>query len=312
MKKFTLTVSQPCHESWDEMLPEEKGRYCAACRKTVVDFSAMSDRQLAEFFKTRREPVCGRFYSDQLNRELSVPKKHIPWAMYLFRLTWPAFVLMLKSCTQKKQTTGLTIVRPQANDRRNTMGDTVFNIAPAVTEMRLQVPEPKTLKGELILEPADVDVQPVNGSTDSLAKGTSNVDTSEQRTNAKPLCFQETERLRNVIMGGISISTIKKQVPPVPLIKPQTEQTTQPLHATVFPNPVRNGQVLNIRLEKAVSGVYQVVNAAGQLVTSGTIQTGEKQKFTLTIPSWPGGIYFIRIIDTASKESTTEKFLVQQ
>ena len=51
MKKFELSIPKPCHENWNEMSPEDKGRFCGACQKTVVDFTNMSDRQVAQFLR---------------------------------------------------------------------------------------------------------------------------------------------------------------------------------------------------------------------------------------------------------------------
>lgn len=106
MKKISLSVPKPCHENWDAMTPENKGKFCGSCQKTVLDFSTMNDRQLAEFFKKPAASVCGRFHPDQLERNIDIPRKRIPWVKYFVQFTWPAFVLFLKSCGQKDTTMG--------------------------------------------------------------------------------------------------------------------------------------------------------------------------------------------------------------
>ncbi|MFL5807883.1 MAG: hypothetical protein ACJ749_00100, partial [Flavisolibacter sp.] len=98
MKKLNLAIPKPCHENWDGMSPSEKGKFCGSCQKTVIDFTSMNDRQLAEFFKKPKTGVCGRFFNDQLHREIIIPKKRIAWFKYFFQITWPAFVLVLKGC----------------------------------------------------------------------------------------------------------------------------------------------------------------------------------------------------------------------
>jgi len=55
------------------MTPDGKGKFCASCNKTVVDFSKFTDKELAEFFKKLRGAVCGSFYEDQLNRPIAIP-----------------------------------------------------------------------------------------------------------------------------------------------------------------------------------------------------------------------------------------------
>jgi len=86
MKKFQIKISEPCHENWDAMTQQDKGRFCASCQKTVVDFSNMSDRQIADFFKKPAGSVCGRFHSDQLERTIEAPKKRLPWVKYFSML----------------------------------------------------------------------------------------------------------------------------------------------------------------------------------------------------------------------------------
>ena len=75
MKKIQLSIPRPCHENWDAMKPSEKGKFCASCQKTVIDFTEMNDRQIAEFFKRPPSSVCGRFQEVQLNRNIEIPRK---------------------------------------------------------------------------------------------------------------------------------------------------------------------------------------------------------------------------------------------
>lgn len=103
-KKLQLTIPKPCHEDWEAMTPEEKGRFCGSCQKQVIDFSVMSDRQLAEFFKKPSTgSVCGRFMTDQLDRDIDIPKKRMPWVKYFFQFTIPAFLVSLKTTSAKAQ-----------------------------------------------------------------------------------------------------------------------------------------------------------------------------------------------------------------
>ena len=74
------------------MTPTAQGRHCAACQKTVVDFTHQSDAQIqAHLRQAGRAGVCGRFSSAQLGRPLqpSHAPAEAPWR------TWLALTLAL-------------------------------------------------------------------------------------------------------------------------------------------------------------------------------------------------------------------------
>lgn len=63
MRKYIqLSIPEPCHEDWDKMTTVDKGKFCGACQKEVIDFTTMSDEQLVAFQKTNPELVEGGFY----------------------------------------------------------------------------------------------------------------------------------------------------------------------------------------------------------------------------------------------------------
>jgi len=78
--KIKITVPNPCHESWNDMTPEGPGRFCDSCRHTVIDFTRMSDTEVANTLK-KHKTGCGWFLETQLDRELAIRKeKNALWA----------------------------------------------------------------------------------------------------------------------------------------------------------------------------------------------------------------------------------------
>lgn len=95
-KYLNIEIPNSCHENWNGMQPNQQGRHCLSCQKTVVDFTAMGDAELINFFTKKKENVCGRFFNEQLNRDILIPQKKYNWFKLLIRFTIPALLLSIK------------------------------------------------------------------------------------------------------------------------------------------------------------------------------------------------------------------------
>ncbi|CAM3634873.1 hypothetical protein [Flavobacterium chungbukense] len=68
MKKHKISIPEPCHEDWNTMKPNENGRFCLSCSKTVIDFTSMLPEEIQHFFiQNKNEKICGRFKKSQLD-----------------------------------------------------------------------------------------------------------------------------------------------------------------------------------------------------------------------------------------------------
>jgi|GEM_PF-3231191 len=86
IKGLYLSVPTPCGENWGEMSPTANGRHCSSCNKTVVDFSLSSDAEIFAVIANSKGAVCGRFFDDQLRRNMAagVPSRsHVMPAMVM-------------------------------------------------------------------------------------------------------------------------------------------------------------------------------------------------------------------------------------
>lgn len=130
MQKLQLSIPEPCHENWQNMTATEQGRFCNACAKEVIDFSAMTDTQVLNYFNNlTHEKVCGRALPEQLDRVISrpePPKKKLFWywnyvAMFLLFFTRGS---QADAQTCAKQTTELSPQNnPGAKDEVIVMGN---------------------------------------------------------------------------------------------------------------------------------------------------------------------------------------------
>jgi Carboxypeptidase regulatory-like domain len=68
-----LHIPHPCHEDWNAMRSEEKGRFCAVCTKVVRDFTQSPVTEVAaELTAATPGSICGRLSASQL-RPTSLP-----------------------------------------------------------------------------------------------------------------------------------------------------------------------------------------------------------------------------------------------
>ncbi|MBZ4036175.1 energy transducer TonB [Flavobacterium sp. 17A] len=76
-RNLKITIPEPCQENWDKMTPNENGRFCLSCSKTVIDFTTMLPEEIKHFFiQNENEKVCGRFRKSQLDSiTIQIPSK---------------------------------------------------------------------------------------------------------------------------------------------------------------------------------------------------------------------------------------------
>ena len=84
-----ISIQKPCSENWQTMTPADKGRFCAACQKCVVDFTAMTDAEIVRYLNQNKGNNCGRFTPEQLNRQLETPNRWtIPLSKWVLASTF--------------------------------------------------------------------------------------------------------------------------------------------------------------------------------------------------------------------------------
>jgi hypothetical protein len=104
MPPLAIHIPQPCTESWEAMTPTGAGRHCAACQKTVVDFTWKTDAEILAYLASASGETCGRFRREQVSKTLVTisPKPPVSrWQLWLASLL--ATALAMQSC---QHTTG--------------------------------------------------------------------------------------------------------------------------------------------------------------------------------------------------------------
>ncbi len=322
MRKINLSVQSPCHENWDQMHPAEQGKFCASCCKTVTDFTNMSDRQLAEFFKKPKENICGRFYADQLERDILIPQKRIPWLRYFFQFTLPAFVLFLKSCGQHTATKGQVIVdteQPVASYPVVLGGimDQVKAVQPSEIkiseEIMIDAPGQITMGITALVEDSLVELQDTIPSVKKEEAAIPEEDTIVVTKTAMDTVIITSipdDDRRRVMMGGIGMV---KGITSEP-IKPEVKILIASV-PKMFPNPATAGGLITIAYKEddPIPDMVEIFTVSGQLVRQEKISISKDASvFNLNLPlNLKPGMYLIKFTDSKNNTHHTEKLVIQ-
>ena len=314
MKKFFISIPKPCHESWDAMTPEGKGKFCGSCQKTVVDFSEMNDRQLAEFFKKPASSLCGRFMPDQLERAIILPQKRIPWVWYFFTIAIPTFLISCKF-VGRQALQG----KVEKTEQRIT-GDTVMSKS-------ITLPPPP-VAGGFVQMPIEPSVEPGNNHQEIKI-----LDTAKWKVKAivkdsngfsavpfeyHPVKIEKANRSSSAsanvlqgIMGSIAISGIRvsKEQPSVPVLKQEKSPAVSSLF--IFPNPVASGSLITLHTKLFEQGSYTVtvINAGGSVMQNSKIDLSKEQS-AIRLNTLAAGVYFVVLAETETGKRFTETLIV--
>nr|WP_322624711.1 carboxypeptidase-like regulatory domain-containing protein [uncultured Flavobacterium sp.] len=119
------------------MAPADKGRFCMACQKQVIDFTKASDREIVQALRQDKN-LCGRFSNTQLDRELVIPKKKKSYSI----LAGFTFLSLLLPASQKVMAQGSPTIITE-KDNNETIADSSEAVLTSSTD---------TIKGIIIDE----------------------------------------------------------------------------------------------------------------------------------------------------------------
>lgn len=104
-----IRIPEPCHEDWNSMQPDAKGKFCSSCNKSVFDFSNKTDTEIRNvLMEYKDQKVCGRFRKSQIDRPLKLTihlndlPKNISIAKAFGIALFVVFGTLLFSCTDEK------------------------------------------------------------------------------------------------------------------------------------------------------------------------------------------------------------------
>jgi hypothetical protein len=128
---YIIRIPEPCHEDWNKMTPDDKGKFCNSCSKSVVDFTDKTDEEIISILQSSGgERVCGHFRKSQVNRPLvlKVNLRSLPKNMSATRIFAVALLMVfgsvLVSCYdhKDKKINGLEVVEQKKEDEMRVLG----------------------------------------------------------------------------------------------------------------------------------------------------------------------------------------------
>lgn len=332
-KYLQIQVPAPCHENWEQMKATSTGAFCNACEKTVIDFTAMTDNQLLEYFIQHPSGGCGRFYTDQLTHPLEIPVKRIPWLKYFFQISLPALLFSYKANAQrltKKLMNPVVAVEKKPSlplmlrtaawisgkissedgrelafasvmiegTREGTVADSngCFTLSLKKNVRYLTVSAAGYISKEVPL-------------TDSIVNSRADIVLTRENP-LQPVVVQSmvSTRKGSYTVGFTSRIIIHKRIAAVPEVK------TPASLPELFPNPAKRNELLTIRWKKPVSNSQHIIlyNAAGMKMAEKIIQINHSTLQTTYNPGMnAAGYYFIHITDSKTRKKHVIPFIIE-
>lgn len=307
---FIVRIPEPCHEDWNVMLPDEKGKFCNSCSKSVFDFSNKTDSEIKDvLIEHKGQKVCGHFKKSQIDRPLNikVDLNNLPknlsitkaFAIALFLV----FGTILFSCT---------------NEKGQKLGEMeVENFKPILGSLELS-PIQHAVNDSLIIDTLSSSVvQPetILCAEETVAGG---IGYEEVLVYDVPEAVKEEAIVDYVVLGGIGIEYIEFENPENNIdsanIEKVNESRTALINANkleVYPNPTSGEFTVKYNTLKKSDVRLNIFDVNGSLVKEVvTIDSQYEGKYQIPVnlSDLPNGIYIVNLISNG--ERTTERVVI--
>jgi hypothetical protein len=293
------------------MTAADKGRFCASCRKEVIDFTSMGESELIAFFKKPKGSVCGRFRNDQLEKDIYIRPKRVPWVKYFFQIALPVFLLSCKQRTLgvvKQETTQdapsstyatTGLVMP---DFPAEVIDSAGSVKGEVNRVEV-VDTTNVIVGDIQIAEMEYRENPVDTAVVELPELT--VESGKTIRPPETICYS-TNRIMGDVIAGVTIENVydsienKKHAP--------TERRLK-----VYPNPLARNSNAKADPRKLPAGKYnvQISEMSGKILYTNKLATDSFTLVEIPFSGLPGGMYVLRFQNEKTGEAFTERVVVQ-
>lgn len=301
---YIVRIPEPCHEDWNKMQPDDKGKFCGSCSKSVFDFSNKTDNEIKDILIAHKgQHVCGHFKKSQVNRPLNISinfndlPKNISIAKAFAIALFLSFGTLLFSCTTldgKKIDTIEMVNTTEEKTLDQLPPDTLREITKTAVLGNIKCTE-ETVDGGIRFEEVIVEEPPIQKDLppDSL-------------------------KIEDVIMGLMVMDPEPLDTnvtDPVPNSKLIIEEviTTKQTEFNVYPNPSNGEFIIKYDVLKRADVRVDIHDLKGALLKTVVNIAGQfegKYQVPVNLNNLSNGIYIVTLINDGKK--FTEKVVIEK
>lgn len=322
---LNIHVNNPCTEDWDNMNEQDYGRFCSTCSKTVIDFTSWSDEQLLNFFKDNTNHICGRFHTDQVDRNIPLPAKKYSFLKYFFQISIPALLFGLKTGAQDIVNKKPAIHFCDKKSKPLTIEGIVLNTEgipiPAASVMIEGTNRGVAADSNGIFRIAlgsndrSLQISSVGYETKLVSVTGSNMEVRLNTVTIENILIKSAYTKRKyctAVMGAIGSQRVYSKHPVINL----AGFSSQPFNSDIqiFPNPVKRNSSITLRWKSPVNNDQQLrlYNETGSLILVNKIKgiknrTQEQLQLSLNT----AGFYFLQVEDLKSGNKKLLRIVVE-
>lgn len=298
---FIVRIPEPCHEDWNKMEPDSKGKYCNSCSKSVFDFSTKTDAEIKDILlEYKDQKVCGHFRKSQVNRPLNISinlndlPKNISMTKAFAIALFLVFGTFLFSCTDEHGQKVNEIELVNTDEKNLVMGG--ISVTPPV----------ESTLGEPMM--SFDSIKTIN-SHSSISGGVSYEEVIPEELVVMDTVVKEELTPENFILGMMVIpypvidttSNISKDSTNID--NTRKIETTEAINKTtnfiIYPNPSNGEFTIKYELKKRANVRIDIIDMKGVLIrTLVDISNQYDGKYIIPVilTELPNGIYFVNLI----------------
>ncbi len=298
---YIIRIPEPCHEDWNKMQPDDKGKFCGSCSKSVFDFSNKTDNEIKDILMAHKgEHVCGHFKKSQVNRPLNISinladlPKNVSIAKAFAIALFLSFGTMLFSCTtlDGKKIDTIEMVNTITNE--NLPPDTLMELGKVAVSGNVKCTE-ETVDGGLKFEEVIVEQPPViNNPPDSLF-------------------FTEPIMGIMVIDPELLDTVVTEPVPAIPKNTIEEVINKKQSEFIVYPNPTTGEFVIKYEILKRADVRIDISDLKGALlktVVNVPVQFEGKYNIPVNLNYLPNGMYIVDLNNDGKR--STQKIVIEK